>query len=62
MINFTEIAKKRLCVLCEYAKDRVDIAGVYCTGGFVNEDFTCEHFKKFLTEEERKENDIRRTH
>lgn len=46
--------EKRLCVWCEYAKDRTDIAGVYCTGGFRNQDGSCEHFKEYKKRPPRK--------
>lgn len=42
---------ERLCVWCEYARDREDIAGVYCTGGFCNLDGTCEHFREYVPPE-----------
>ena len=44
--------EKRLCVWCEYARDREDIAGVYCTGGFCNPDGTCGHFKEYGKQED----------
>lgn len=50
----------KLCVLCHYARMREDICGIYCTGGFVEQDGTCRHFapaeegghEKFLCQED----------
>lgn len=36
--------ERKPCVWCWYARDREDIAGVYCTKGFENKDGTCERF------------------
>ena len=35
----------KLCLKCYYARDRRDIAGVYCTGKWLCKDGKCEHFK-----------------
>lgn len=32
------------CAFCHYARMRKDICGIYCTGGFVKRDGSCEHF------------------
>lgn len=34
-----------LCVSCHYARMRDDICGIYCTGGFVERDGKCKHYK-----------------
>ena len=40
--------KSNICVLCEHARDRVDVAGVYCVGGFWKKpDGTCDHYKEY---------------
>ena len=39
-----EKSKRAVCPWCWYARDREDICGVYCTGGFENEDGTCDRF------------------
>lgn len=47
-------ASHSLCVKCHYARMRTDICGIYCTGGFVKEDGTCDRFKPYKAEEERR--------
>lgn len=39
--------KKKPCVWCFFARDRTDVAGVYCTEGFSNADGTCKYFKDY---------------
>ena len=40
--------KSNICVFCKHARDRLDVAGVYCVGGFwKKDDGTCEHFKEY---------------
>lgn len=46
--------RKAVCPWCWFARDREDICGVYCTGGFTNEDGTCEHFLDYEEEKERR--------
>ena len=43
------------CIDCYYARMRTDICGIYCTGGFVKPDGTCERFKLYLTRDEKQE-------
>ena len=43
-----------VCPWCWYARDRDDICGVYCTGGFTNEDGKCEHFLDYEEGRERR--------
>jgi len=38
---------KAICAWCYYARMRHDICGIYCTGGFTNEDGTCNRFKDY---------------
>lgn len=35
------------CVACHFARMRTDICGIYCTGGFVKPDGTCDKFKPY---------------
>ena len=43
--------KSNRCVFCEHARDRVDVAGVYCVGGFWKKpDGTCDHYKEYQAE------------
>jgi len=35
----------KLCVFCHYARMRDDICGIYCTGGFVESNGKCKHYK-----------------
>lgn len=35
------------CVFCRYARMKKNICGIYCTGGFVKQDGSCEHFKPY---------------
>lgn len=46
---------RSLCVHCCFARMRTDICGIYCTGGFVKEDGTCDRFKAYKAKEERRE-------
>lgn len=40
--------KSNRCVLCEYARMRRDICGIYCAGEFFKKpDGTCDHFKEY---------------
>ena len=40
--------KDNICVFCDHARDRVDVAGVYCVGGFWKKpDGTCDHYKEY---------------
>ena len=48
-------AGTKLCVHCYYARMRTDICGIYCTGGFVKPDGTCEKFRFYETKQEREE-------
>lgn len=48
----------KLCVLCHYARMREDICGIYCTGGFVEQDGTCRHFVPVEEEEQEGEEEI----
>lgn len=34
-----------LCVSCHYARMRDDVCGIYCTGGFVESNGKCKHYK-----------------
>ena len=34
-----------LCVSCHYARMRDDVCGIYCTGGFVESNGKCRHYK-----------------
>ena len=34
-----------LCVSCHYARMRDDVCGIYCTGGFVENNGKCKHYK-----------------
>lgn len=36
--------EKKICAWCWYARMKRDICGIYCTGGFTNEDGSCDHF------------------
>lgn len=45
--------ERKPCVWCWYARDRVDIAGVYCTKGFENPDGTCTRFLDYETVRDR---------
>lgn len=49
----------KLCVLCHYARMREDICGIYCTGGFIEQDGTCRHFVPVEEEEQEGEKDER---
>lgn len=40
---------RKPCVWCWYARDRKDVAGVYCTKGFENPDGTCTRFLDYET-------------
>lgn len=35
----------KLCVSCHYARMRDDVCGIYCTGGFVESNGKCKHYK-----------------
>lgn len=48
-----------VCPWCWYARDREDICGVYCTGGFTNEDGTCARFVDCYEMEAQKELEVR---
>ena len=52
------MAMNELCVFCHYARMRDDICGIYCTGGFVESDGKCRHYKD--CEEELEETDMTR--
>lgn len=39
-----ETTERKPCVWCWFARDREDVAGVYCTKGFENPDGTCTRF------------------
>jgi hypothetical protein len=39
--------KPNPCVLCDYARMRRDICGIYCTGGFQKPDGACDHFQEY---------------
>ena len=40
--------KSNICVFCKHARDRVDVAGVYCVGGFWKKpDGTCDHYNEY---------------
>lgn len=39
--------KERICAWCYYARMRTDICGIYCTGGFENQNGTCAHYKSW---------------
>ena len=39
--------KKAICAWCYYARMRRDLCGIYCTGGFTNEDGSCDRFKNY---------------
>lgn len=40
--------KPNPCVLCDYARMRRDICGIYCAGEFFKKpDGTCDHFKEY---------------
>ena len=43
----------KMCVSCYYARMRTDICGIYCTGGFVKADGTCDKFKYYSTQNEK---------
>ena len=43
----------RLCLKCYYARDRRDIAGVYCTGKWLCKDGKCEHYKYWRNAEQK---------
>ena len=49
------------CVHCDYARMRTDICGIYCTGGFVKLDGTCDRFKPYNTKDEKQETKNERT-
>lgn len=36
-----------LCVSCWFARMRTDICGIYCTGGFVKPDGTCDKYADY---------------
>lgn len=39
--------KYDICVLCEHARMRTDICGIYCVGSyFKREDGSCDYFKE----------------
>lgn len=48
----------KLCVSCHYARMRDDVCGIYCTGGFVESNGKCKHYKD--CEEEWEEMDLTR--
>lgn len=52
------MAMNELCVSCHFARMRDDICGIYCTGGFVESDGKCRHYKD--CEEELEETDMTR--
>lgn len=52
------MAMNELCVSCHFARMRDDICGIYCTGGFVESDGKCRHYKD--CEEELGETDMTR--
>ena len=52
------MAMNELCVSCHFARMRDDICGIYCTGGFVESDGKCRHYKD--CEEELEETDMAR--
>ena len=37
----------KLCINCWFARMRDDICGIYCTGGFVKPDGTCDLFREY---------------
>lgn len=41
-----------LCVSCHYARMRDDVCGIYCTGGFVESNGKCRHYKDCEEEQE----------
>ena len=41
------VDNKAICAWCYYARMRQDICGIYCTGGFTNEDGSCNHFEDY---------------
>ena len=43
------------CVFCHYARMRKEICGIYCTGGFVKQDGSCEHFADYKEPKQRTE-------
>ena len=52
------MAMNELCVSCHFARMRDDICGIYSTGGFVESDGKCRHYKD--CEEELEETDMTR--
>lgn len=42
------------CVWCWYARDRKDIAGVYCTGGVENRNGQCDKYTDYRAEKHRR--------
>lgn len=43
-----DLKKPNHCILCEYARMRRDICGIYCVGKFFKKpDGTCDHFKEY---------------
>lgn len=47
-----ELKRDAMCAWCVYARDREDICGTYCTGGFDNKDGTCDRYKGYGETEE----------
>lgn len=46
--------KQSVCAWCYYARMRTDICGIYCTGGFVNEDGCCDRYLSYDEYKKRK--------
>lgn len=44
--------KSKTCVFCWYARMREDIRGIYCTGGFQEENGSCRWFVPVKIEQE----------
>lgn len=50
-----------VCAWCWFARTRRDICGVYCTGGFHNEDGDCEMFLDYFEERKKRRNAMLKT-
>lgn len=53
----TEAKKtESVCAWCWFSRSRRDICGIYCTGGFHNEDGNCKRFLDYFEERKRRRN------
>lgn len=48
---------KNLCAFCHYSRMRTEICGIYCTGGFTNDDGDCDKFIDYTDAKDRQSNE-----